>query len=124
MWNSRQTLGQNGETIAADFLCRNGYNILAKNYRCRLGEIDIIATQEKVLVFVEVKTRTSETYGSPANAITLKKQRQIGRTAQYYLAEHNLFDPPARFDVVTIVMAPDQPTVIELIPNAFDLCQE
>lgn len=123
MSNSRQNLGQNGEDIAAEFLSKNGYSILTRNYRCRLGEIDIIAKIREVLVFIEVKTRIGEAYGSPAAAVTHRKQRQISNTAQYYLAEHNLFDAPARFDVVSIVISPGQGTLIEIIPNAFDLCQ-
>lgn len=124
MLNSRQNLGQNGEDIAAEFLGKNGYAILTRNYRCCLGEIDIIAKIGAVLVFIEVKTRKSEAYGSPAAAVTPRKQRQISKTAQYYLAERNLFDAPARFDVVSIVMNSDQQTLIEIIPSAFDLCQE
>jgi putative endonuclease len=124
MLNSRQNLGQTGEDIAANFLCNNGYKILTRNYRCRIGEIDIIATKDKELVFVEVKTRIGEAYGSPAAAVTGKKQRQISRTAQYYLTENNLFDAPARFDVVSIVMSNRHPPLIELIPDAFDLCEK
>ncbi len=123
MLNSRQNLGQNGEDIAAEFLCKNGYSILTRNYRCPLGEIDIIAKIREVLVFIEVKTRMSEAYGSPAAAVTHRKQRQISNTAQYYLAERKLFDAPARFDVVSIIIRSAQGTLIEIIPNAFDLCQ-
>ncbi len=123
MLNSRQNLGQSGEDTAAEFLSNNGYAILTRNYRCRYGEIDIIAQSRDVLVFIEVKTRTGDVYGSPAAAVTLRKQRQISKTAQYYLAEHNLFDAPARFDVVCIAIDPDQRTRIEILPNAFDLCE-
>ncbi len=76
-----------------------------------------------MLVFIEVKTRSGKAYGSPAAAITPKKQRQISRTAQYYLAEQDLFDAPARFDVVTVVIGNDQQLEIELIADAFDLCE-
>ncbi len=123
MLNSRQNLGQSGEDIAAEFLSKNGYRVLTRNYRCRLGEIDIIAKEGGTLVFIEVKTRKGEAYGSPAAAVTSKKQRQISKTAQYYLAEHNLFDAPARFDVVSLVIGPDQLTRIEIIADAFDLCE-
>lgn len=124
MPNSRQHLGQSGEDIAAALLGENGYRILARNYRCHCGEIDIIAKQGVTLVFLEVKTRTGMTYGSPSAAVTLKKQRQISKTAQYYLAVHNLFDAPARFDVVSIIIAPHQLPRIEIIANAFDLCED
>jgi len=123
MLNSRQNLGQSGEDIAVEFLGKNGYRVLTRNYRCRLGEIDIIAKEGDTLVFIEVKTRKGEAYGSPAAAVTSKKQRQISRTAQYYLAEHNLFDAAARFDVVSLVISPDQRTHIEIIADAFDLCE-
>jgi putative endonuclease len=123
MSDSRRSLGQNGEKIAAAFLQRRGYMILVRNYRRRVGEIDIIAREGEVLVFIEVKTRASGTCGSPAAAVTPRKQRQISRTAQYYLAEQNLFDAPARFDVVTVVFGKDQQSEIELIANAFDLCE-
>ena len=123
MSDSRQCLGQNGEKIAADFLQGRGYTIVARNYRRRTGEIDIIAREGEMLVFIEVKTRSGKAYGSPAAAITPRKQRQISRTAQYYLAEQDLFDTPARFDVVTVVIGTDQQLEIELIPEAFDLCE-
>ena len=123
MLNSRQNLGQSGEDIAAEFLSKNGYAILTRNYRSRYGEIDIIAKLRDTLVFIEVKTRRGAAYGSPAAAVTHRKQRQISKTAQYYLAERNLFDAPARFDVVCIVIDPDQRTRIEILPNAFDLCE-
>jgi putative endonuclease len=122
MSNRRQALGREGEDIAVSFLSRNGYIVLTRNYRCHHGEIDIIARQKDVLVFIEVKTRTSLSFDSPAAAVTLKKQQQISRTAQYYLATAHLFDTPARFDVVSILISPNQPPVVEVIPNAFDLC--
>lgn len=123
MSDSRQSLGQSGEKIAVNFLQGRGYTILARNYRRRTGEIDIIAREGEMLVFIEVKTRSGRTYGSPAAAITPRKQRQISRTAQYYLAEQDLFDTPARFDVVAVVIGKDQQLEIELIPDAFDLCE-
>ena len=121
MLNSRQNLGQNGENLAAVFLSENGYVILTRNFRCRHGEIDIIAKNREVLVFIEVKTRTGQDFGSPAAAVTTKKQRQISKAAQYFLAERNLFDVPARFDVVSVVIAPGQRNKIEIITSAFDL---
>lgn len=123
MSDSRRSLGQSGEKIAADFLQGRGYAILARNYRRRTGEIDIIAREGEMLVFIEVKTRSGGTYGSPAAAITPRKQRQISRTAQYYLAEQDLFDTPARFDVVTVIFGNDQQPEIELLADAFDLCE-
>jgi putative endonuclease len=123
MLNREQNLGQSGENIAAELLTQNGYTILAKNYRCLYGEIDIIAKELGVLVFIEVKTRTSQAFGSPASAITHRKQRQISKTAQHYLSVKNLFNTPARFDVVSIFIAPNQEPEIEILANAFDLCE-
>jgi putative endonuclease len=117
----RGLLGQIGEEMAAAFLKRAGYKILVRNYRQKCGEIDIIAEENGTLVFVEVKTRNNMSFGPPFAAVTEKKQRQISRVAQDYLARHKLFDRPARFDVVSILMDRDRPPVIELLPNAFDL---
>jgi putative endonuclease len=118
----RGILGRIGEDLAAAFLQRAGYTILIRNYRQKCGEIDIIAEDRGTLVFIEVKTRNNMSYGPPFAAITEKKQRQIGRVAQDYLARHRLFDRPARFDVVSILMDKGQAPLIELLPNAFDLC--
>ncbi|MFV0437667.1 MAG: YraN family protein [Desulfopila sp.] len=117
----RRVVGKAGEDLAADHLSRNGYRLLKRNYRCRAGEIDIIAMQGSTLVFVEVKTRKSVAFGSPAAAVTPRKQRQISRVAEDYLARENRFEMPARFDVVAIVAPPGQPVTIEIITNAFEL---
>jgi putative endonuclease len=117
----RVTFGQAGEDLAAAFLKRKGYKILVRNYRQKFGEIDIIASSEGTLVFVEVKTRKNTAFGTPFEAVTEKKQRQIGRVAQDYLGKNDLFDKPARFDVVSVLICGDNPPVIEHLPNAFDL---
>ena len=121
MSDSRQNLGKTGETIASDFLKKNGYTILTRNYRRRFGEIDIIAREGDYLVFIEVKTRTGTSHGHPLEAITLRKQRQISKVAQCYLAEKNLFDTTARFDVVSIVMSRNNQAQVEIVTNAFDV---
>ncbi len=123
MLNSRQRLGQSGEEAVAGYLEKNGYTILIKNYRCKIGEIDIIARDGVDLVFIEVKTRSSLAYGSPAAAVTPRKQRQITRAAQWYLAEQQLFDCPARFDVISVLRGETNLQQIEHINNAFDLCE-
>jgi putative endonuclease len=123
MLNSRQRLGKSGEETVADFLNKKGYTILVKNYRCKVGEIDIIAKNGPVLVFIEVKTRSGLGYGSPAEAVTPRKQRQISRAAQWYLAEQQLLDVPARFDVITVLGVDPACGRIEHIDNAFDLCE-
>lgn len=113
-------LGRSGEKIASDFLKSNGYKILSKNYRSKLGEIDIIAQDRKVICFIEVKTRASDKFGLPSEAVIGPKQRQISRVALAYLKEKGLFDKKARFDVVSIIDAQNSPKVT-LIKNAFEL---
>src|SRR3990170_2758073 len=96
----RQRLGVDGERLACAELKRRGYTILAQRYRAKLGEIDVIAGHDGVVVFVEVKTRRGEELGGGAIAVTAKKQRTIVRVAKDYLARHRLHDVPCRFDVV------------------------
>jgi putative endonuclease len=123
MLNSRQHLGKSGEETVAGYLEKIGYKILIKNYRCKLGEIDIIARDDSVLVFIEVKTRSGLDFGCPAAAVNARKQRQISRAAQCYLAEHQLFDSPARFDVISVLCGDTNLQQIDHINNAFDLCE-
>lgn len=101
----RTVLGQDGEELAVRYLLLNGYIFLYRNFRCRLGEIDIIATKDQVLSFVEVKTRNSLLAGNPAEAVTLRKQQKIRRIAQYYMLIEGLLDnmPVLSFDVIEIV---------------------
>jgi len=117
----RQELGKSGEELAAETLRRRGYTIVDRNYRCRCGELDIIARLGDTLVFIEVKTRSSDRYGLPEEAVTPRKQRQMVRTAQYYLAERGLGDCLCRFDVVSVVVGKNGPARIEIIAEAFDL---
>jgi len=119
--NKPQRLGQKGEELATLFLQQKDYRIIIRNYRCKIGEIDIIASDEKTLVFIEVKTRSSHSFGSPTMAVTTKKQRQISRTAENYLAQNHLFDTSARFDVIGITLPADGKTEIDHIKNAFEL---
>jgi putative endonuclease len=108
-----------GEDWAVKALLAQGYVIVARNYRTRLGEIDIIAKDKDTLCFVEVKARTDSRMGSPKEAVSTAKQRQISRVALCYLKEKKLFDRRARFDVVS-VLGNENPEV-EIIKNAFDL---
>jgi len=114
-------LGQSGEALARRHLIKKGYQILERNYRNRLGEIDIIARENETLVFVEVKTRRSDRYGSPRLAITAHKQKKLSITALAYLKQTRQIDCKARFDVVLINAASRTPE-IETIHNAFPLC--
>jgi len=118
---TRINTGKSGEGLAAQFLKKNGYRILENNFRCRYGEIDIIATEGKTLAFIEVKTKTNNRFGPPKLAVDFKKQRQISKAALAYLTQNKLTNHPARFDVVGISMTEDK-TEIELIKNAFELC--
>ena len=119
MSRRRQRLGKSGESTAAWFLQGQGYRILARNYRNRTGEIDIIAREGNTLVFVEVKTRRSHRFGPPKTAVTAGKQYRMTRTALGYMKETGRMNTRARFDVVTID-ASTQPPEIEVIKNAFD----
>ena len=111
--------GKEGERIAADFLKKNGYRIVEVNYRCPIGEIDIIARDKNEIVFVEVKARKSFALGYPEEAVGLKKQKKMSQLALWYLQEKNIIDVRARFDVVAIVLLPAEHD-IRLIRNAFD----
>ena len=120
MTNSKQKIGKKGESIAVRHLKKQGYRIVEQNYRSKVGEIDIIAREKQSLVFVEVKTRSSGSFGSPKWAITPKKQKAISMAALYYLKMTNQNDVDARFDVVSILLQGED-TQIELVRNAFDL---
>ena len=120
MSKEKQILGSKGEELAAGFLKKNGYKILARNHKTRLGEIDIIASDKGTLCFVEVKTRNSDRFGAPAEAVSNFKQRQISKAALCYLKEKKFLDKRARFDVVCVEYLADSPK-IHLIKNAFDL---
>lgn len=101
---NKRIVGSRYEQEAAEYLKSQGYRILMMNYRCRLGEIDIVAMDGNTLVFCEVKYRKSLRYGSPAEAVDLKKQNRIERTTGIYLMEHSLSpDIQIRFDVVAIL---------------------
>ncbi len=114
-----QTLGVIGEELAYHFLSGKGYKILLKNYECALGEIDLVAKEKGALVFIEVKTRRSEAFGSPLDSITHQKRHQIVKTAQYYLKRYGIKDVACRFDVVSVLMPRDQEPIIEVIQDAF-----
>ncbi len=117
---STVTIGSEGEKIAADWLLSNGYAIVKKNYRQRFGEVDIIARHGEYLVFIEVKTRSSKRFGSPLEAVTLKKQQQLSRIAKDYLARNNALDTLCRFDVLSVVLVDGGSPKVNVIMNAFD----
>ncbi len=116
---ARQELGKLGEDLAVRELERRGYAILARRYRTRCGEIDIVAQEGGAVVFVEVKARANAEFGTAAEAVTLWKQRQLSRMAADYLVRVGVGGRPCRFDVVAI-MFDREPPAIELFRNAFD----
>lgn len=111
-------LGQEGEDLAASYLKNRGYRILERNYRCRLGEIDMIAEKDADIHFVEVKTRRSVEAVSPLELISASKKRHISRVAQHYVAAKRLEDRACGFDVLTIDYAGGAPA-FEFIEGAF-----
>lgn len=114
MQNKRR-LGTVYEKRVAEYLRQQGYRILEQNFRCRFGEIDVVAKKDGYIVFVEVKYRSSDRFGTPMAAVDFKKQRRISNTASYYLYSHHWpTNTPCRFDVAA---ASDQS--IQIIENAF-----
>ncbi len=116
-------IGKYGENLASDFLRSNGYFILERNYRRKFGEVDIIAQHGDTLVFVEVKTRKSQKYGTGFEAVNFKKQQQLSRIAQDYICRNNKHDFCARFDVISIIIPNNQQPQIDMIQNAFELVE-
>lgn len=116
--HKRALLGRRGEEIGASFLARRGYQILARNYRCRYGEIDIIAAKDAKISFVEVKTRTSGDYGSPGAAVTYPKQQKIKSTALTFLQEQAIFYQELSFDVLEILVE-DGLAKLRWLPGCF-----
>lgn len=116
-----KTLGQRGEAVAARFLRRRGYKILARGDRSGSGELDLVALDGKTIVFIEVKTRRSQGAGHPAEAVDARKQRRLTRLAVSFLKRHQLLSYPARFDVVAVTWPKGRwfPNVEHLV-NAFD----
>lgn len=116
---ARDALGDRGENVAAQYLRKQGYKIIVRNFRCELGEIDIIARDGKTLVFVEVKTRAYDD-PQPEDQVNLHKQQQLTKAAKLYLSRYGIPQPPARFDVVAIVWPNGREPQIRHIPGAFE----
>lgn len=112
------TLGTWGEQIAESYLLSHGYKILERNYRCRIGELDLIAIDGEVIAFVEVKARQTLAYGLPCESITKTKQQHIRRTAKQYVLSHGLENRDLRLDVIEILRTEGK-TYIHHIPDAF-----
>lgn len=120
MTKERIYIGKKGEEIAVGLLKDNGYKILSRNYRTRLGEIDIVASDRDTVCFIEVKTRSCGKFGLPCEAVSAPKQRQVSKAALLFLKEKKLLDKRARFDVVSVDYSKGKPEP-DLIKNAFEL---
>ena len=120
-------LGPKGEDLARRALRTRGMKILARNYRCPAGEVDLIALDpstrkdlgSETLAFVEVKTRSSDRYTDPEAAVDADKQRRIRKVADYYLARHDAADLAVRFDIVSVLIRPGEKPQVKHIPQAF-----
>jgi putative endonuclease len=112
-------LGAHGEQIAAAYLTDAGLRLLDRNWRCREGELDLVAREGDALVFCEVKTRRAVGYGHPVEAVTPAKQRRLRTLAHRWLAAHEEHAPELRFDVVGVLMRPGRPALVTHLRAAF-----
>ena len=117
--DARQLLGISGEDVACDELRRRGYAILARRFRTRVGELDIIARDGPTLVFVEVKARATARYGRGADAVTWAKRRRLTRMAEEFILRSRLTRVPCRFDVVSVCWPRDGSPNVEVFSSAF-----
>lgn len=117
--DDRASLGRAGEKEAARYLRRRGYRIVTRNYRCPLGEIDLVALDGRMIVFVEVKTRSDRDHADPQDAVNLAKQQRLVRAGAFFLRQTRSADRHYRFDVIAITRSPEGGMSIEHFPNAF-----
>lgn len=116
---NRKEIGTIGEKLAEGFLKKKGYRVREKNFRCRTGEIDIVAEKKGYLVFVEVRTKTSTNYGTPEESVTFIKKDKLIQAALYYIDSHKKLPSSWRFDFVAIELDNNHKVIrIELIENA------
>src|SRR5262245_5729746 len=121
MLDPRKLVGQEGEAAAEAFLRREGYRIIARNLRSSLGELDLVAEDGAVLVFIEVKARRSNDFGGAIHAVHQRKQEKLVRLASQYLAKHHLTRRACRFDVVLLQESASGGPQIQHIRNAFEV---
>ncbi len=117
----RRLFGQEGESAAEQYLRHKGYRIVARNLRSSVGELDLVAEDGQVLVFVEVKARRTDGFGGAIHAVHQRKQEKLIQLAAQYLARHHLKDRPCRFDVVLLQGTDAVASQIEHIQNAFEV---
>ena len=120
MTKQRLELGELGEKLALKKLKALGYKKITQNYRCALGEVDLIARDNDTLVFVEIKTRRGKSVGYAKEAVDARKRRQLSKVALAYMKSNDCYGVKARFDVVAVSLAKDNPRIV-VIKNAFDL---
>lgn len=118
--DQRQIFGQEGERIAERYLSKKGYRLVERNYRCPVGEVDLIVLDRRVIVFVEVKTRSHQRFGVPLESVHPRKQQKMIKVALWFLSDRKLHERDARFDVVGISFGGQEP-VVEHIENAFEV---
>lgn len=111
--------GKKAEELAANFLLKNGYKILARNFRYQKAEIDIIAEKDNLIIICEVKARSTDVFNLPQEAVNKKKIKLLVSAADYYLQEFNVLDE-IRFDIISVLPDEKQNLVIEHIQNAFE----
>ena len=119
MTKERQNTGRTGEQIACDFLKKQGYSIVERNYRSRIGEIDIVAEHREYLVFCEEKTYRNRTGLHPSLSVTAKKIEKLGMLGEHYLSQKHLMHLQPRFDVIAVQLAGKTPPDIDHFVNAF-----
>jgi len=117
----KDQLARAGEDAASRYLASQGYSILHRNIRFPEGELDFIAKSEKTLVFIEVKTRETEQFGSPYLSVSAGKQRRQAAMANRFISLCRLWNVPVQFDIVSVILLPGQPPKIEHIENAFQV---
>jgi len=114
----RFSLGDCGKIVACEFLRKNGYGILEKNYKCALGGIDVVVKRSGRLAFVEVKTRTVAQLGTPQEAVDARKQEKLLQLAAWYVKSKKATDPPVSFDVVAMTWRDGQMPEVRIITDA------
>jgi putative endonuclease len=116
---TKDALGRHGENLAVDYLREQGLVVLSRNWRCRDGELDVVATDRDRLVVCEVKTRSGTGFGGPAEAVTRHKAARIRRVTQEWLAQHQVRWCEIRFDVVAVLAPPGGPVTVQHYRSAF-----
>jgi putative endonuclease len=116
---AKDVLGRRGEDLAVEYLQGQGLVVLSRNWRCRDGELDVVATDSKRLVVCEVKTRSSAWFGEPAEAVNRKKAARIRRVTHAWLAMHSVKWVEIRFDVVSVIAEPGRPPTLHHYEAAF-----